>query len=495
MKFPIQLNKYLKAAGTAAGLLAILLAGPLSVSAQTPTTDGAFYCTGDDVNYNPYAVAATGQLYTKVIGGFAYAAMVTDPNINDNVFGLKKWDGKTAVNPAAYQDSAGWVFKSGKTDEVDTEHTFKKLYDSDHNNWRVVCGTKDFDWDQDLVEDTDLDKRPAGLGWKGSEADFFSSPLGNDGTPKGTPGTDWPANLMSMSSTAWNFNQSTWDQSVGGMFDTTAGGGNNALCDDGKNCISPLGMPPLVGPPNGYDLCDTRYNWEWRLVYEIKFPLTDCDGQPISLWVADAHNSPEKNPPDSSEVCTENCDLPVELVSFTAIEDGGDIQLRWSTASETNNAGFAIEHAINNGFYKEIAFVNGAGTSRDLREYSYRVVGVEPGLHTFRLKQVDLDGAFTYFTAVEVAIEVPNAYLLEPAYPNPFNPQATIRFAVKERQPVKLAMYDATGREVRLLYKDVPEPNVMHEVRIDGSNLPSGVYILRLSGEAFIAAQSVTLVK
>jgi hypothetical protein len=491
MKFSIQLNRCLKVAGWALVLLAAALVVPRTASAQ-PTMDGAFYCTNDIVNYNLHATAATGKLYTTVVGGFAYAAMVTDPFINDNVFGPKKWEGDNpAFNFVAYQDSAGWICKDGTgaactgppDEEVNEEHNFKKLHDSDKNVWRVVCGTKDFEWEQDLIQDTDDDNRL--WSWKGGEADHFSNQFGSDGSG-GTAGVDWPANLTSMSSLAWNMNQTTWDMGLALGFDSTKGG------NDGKTYISPVGF---AGGANGYSTCDTRYNWEWRLVYEIKFPLTDCDGAPISLWVADAHNSPEKNDPDSTTVCTEDCDLPVELVSFTATEVNGDIQLLWSTSSETNNAGFAIEHAINRGFWNEIDFVGGAGTSRVLREYSYRVLNVEPGKHTFRLKQVDLDGAFEYSSSVEIAVEVPNAYLLEAAYPNPFNPQTTIRFGVKNRAEVTMAMYDATGRVVRTLYKGVPEPNEMHEVRIDGSGLPSGVYLIRLTGESFLASQTVTLVK
>ena len=58
----------------------------------------------------------------------------------------------------------------------------------------------------------------------------------------------------------------------------------------------------------------------------------------------------------------------------------------------------------------------------------------------------------------EVAAEVPETYVLEGNYPNPFNPQTTIPFSVSEASVVKLVVYDVLGREVRVLVNGVREP-------------------------------------
>ncbi|MEM6337470.1 MAG: hypothetical protein AAF752_12950, partial [Bacteroidota bacterium] len=42
----------------------------------------------------------------------------------------------------------------------------------------------------------------------------------------------------------------------------------------------------------------------------------------------------------------ENGALPVELAAFDAVSDGPDVVLSWQTASETNNAGFAVEQKL-----------------------------------------------------------------------------------------------------------------------------------------------------
>ena len=44
--------------------------------------------------------------------------------------------------------------------------------------------------------------------------------------------------------------------------------------------------------------------------------------------------------------------------------------------------------------------------------------------------------------------DLPATAILEPAYPNPFHPQTTIRYRTKAAQPVHWAVYDLLGREV-----------------------------------------------
>jgi hypothetical protein len=75
----------------------------------------------------------------------------------------------------------------------------------------------------------------------------------------------------------------------------------------------------------------------------------------------------------------------------------------------------------------------------------------------------------------------PNAYALA-AYPSPFADAATIRLTVPERpQPVRVAVYDALGREVAVLAKG-PLPAGAHALRLDGGALPAGVYVVRVEG-------------
>ena len=118
--------------------------------------------------------------------------------------------------------------------------------------------------------------------------------------------------------------------------------------------------------------------------------------------------------------------VPVELTSFTAeASNGKDVELSWTTATETNNQGFQVERMSSAGSFEQIGYVAGFGTTTEPKSYSYLDPKVDAGNYTYRLKQIDFDGTITYSEEVNVEVEIPLVYSLEQNYPNPFNPSTT----------------------------------------------------------------------
>jgi photosystem II stability/assembly factor-like uncharacterized protein len=94
-----------------------------------------------------------------------------------------------------------------------------------------------------------------------------------------------------------------------------------------------------------------------------------------------------------------------------------------------------------------------------------------------------------------VAAQAPEAFALAPAAPNPFASRTTLRFALRAAGPVRLAVYDALGREVAVV-ADGPLEAGLHERVLDGSRLPSGVYVVRMTVQGgFTQARRVTLLR
>ncbi len=187
--------------------------------------------------------------------------------------------------------------------------------------------------------------------------------------------------------------------------------------------------------------------------------------------------------------------LPVELTSFTAIYTGpGEIQLAWDTTSETDNFGFEVQHHTGDRFIN-VGFVPGAGTTLEAQSYAYDVAGIQPGTHLFRLKQLDLDGTFSYAGPVEVEVEVPGIFALEGVYPNPFTTTASFKVWVARSQHVEVSLYDAVGRAVQTLFEGTIDAQQPVNVIIDGRDLPSGLYIYRVAGEIFNESRQVILNK
>ena len=187
--------------------------------------------------------------------------------------------------------------------------------------------------------------------------------------------------------------------------------------------------------------------------------------------------------------------LPVELTSFEAVADAGDVLLQWATASEVNNAGFEVEQETAEDAWTQIGYVDGAGSTVEPQAYSFRVNDLLPGTHRFRLRQVDFDGTFEYSGTVEALVEVPGSHTLTAAYPNPFNPQATFSLAVATDQDVRVTVHDLNGRLVQTLHNGAMRANESQQFRIDGSGLSSGLYFYRVVGLNFTDTKQITLVK
>jgi uncharacterized protein (TIGR03790 family) len=192
--------------------------------------------------------------------------------------------------------------------------------------------------------------------------------------------------------------------------------------------------------------------------------------------------------------------LPIELSTLTVQMRGNSAELKWSTVSETNNYGFEIQRKANgDADYKPIpgAFVPGHGTTLDPHSYSYVDVTMPPGMVSYRLKQIDLDGKFSYHGPVEVTNDQ-NAGAKEASlaqnYPNPFNPITMIRFVLPRQDHVTLKVYNSLGQQVATLVSGVEGPGV-HVATFDGSALASGLYIYQLKTSDFSSTHKMLLVK
>ena len=187
--------------------------------------------------------------------------------------------------------------------------------------------------------------------------------------------------------------------------------------------------------------------------------------------------------------------LPVELVAFDGVVDGMEVRLRWETAGETNNAGFAIEHAVGGDAFARIGFVAGAGTTSDPLAYAFVTPTLAPGRHRFRLRQVDFDGAFSYSATIERTVQTSTPYAISPAFPNPFNPQTQFTVAVQSTQHVRIAVYNVLGARVLDVHDGALSAHEAHRFTIHAAGLPSGMYLVGIEGESFRDWQPVTLMK
>jgi len=186
--------------------------------------------------------------------------------------------------------------------------------------------------------------------------------------------------------------------------------------------------------------------------------------------------------------------IPVELTSFTATANNGNVQLNWSTATETNNQGFEVQRKNGNNEFKKVGFVGGHGTTTETQTYSFIDEKVTEGTYTYRLRQIDFDGSFDYSDEVNVEVTIPLEFALEQNYPNPFNPSTVIKYYIPEKAFVSLFVYNLLGKKVAALVNGIKKAG-RYEVTFNASNLPSGVYIYSLKGGSFNSVKKMILMK
>jgi hypothetical protein len=102
---------------------------------------------------------------------------------------------------------------------------------------------------------------------------------------------------------------------------------------------------------------------------------------------------------------------------------------------------------------------------------------------------------YSKFTSVyERTSEVPREFELKQNYPNPFNPETVIEFSIPIASKVKLAVYNSLGQLVREILDDNLEPG-LYKVKFNASDLPSGVYLYRLTAGGYAFSRKMVLVK
>ncbi|HXX64053.1 MAG TPA: T9SS type A sorting domain-containing protein, partial [Bacteroidota bacterium] len=79
-------------------------------------------------------------------------------------------------------------------------------------------------------------------------------------------------------------------------------------------------------------------------------------------------------------------------------------------------------------------------------------------------------------------------------YPNPFNPSTTIQYALPRRSQVTLSVYNTLGQLVSTLVNEEQQAGY-HEVKFDGSNIASGVYLYRIQAGDFRQVRRMLVVK
>jgi hypothetical protein len=185
-------------------------------------------------------------------------------------------------------------------------------------------------------------------------------------------------------------------------------------------------------------------------------------------------------PADSSE----NLPEPIELV-WNSVNSATSYHVQVSV-----HAGFSFGRIVDDSTYADtVRSVTGVSANR---RYYWRV----------RPRNSSGDGlwsdVWTFvtgpLTAVEEDLVVFPVHRLDQNFPNPFNPSTRIPFAVGSRSMVNITVFDILGRQVAVVVHEVLPPG-SYSRTWDAGNLPSGVYVYRLSAGRHVETRKLLLLR
>lgn len=188
--------------------------------------------------------------------------------------------------------------------------------------------------------------------------------------------------------------------------------------------------------------------------------------------------------------------LPVELTSFTAKSVAGKVYLEWNTATEINNKGFEIERKEDAGNWRVIGYKEGNGTKSDQSKYTFTddITKLNTKVVVYRLKQLDLEGTYSYSTEVSIEALTPSEFLVNQNYPNPFNPVTRIEYGLPFESNVSVRIYDALGQVVSELVNNVQAAGY-YEVNWNAGNASTGTYFYVIKAAPLNGSKDFTSIK
>jgi hypothetical protein len=98
-------------------------------------------------------------------------------------------------------------------------------------------------------------------------------------------------------------------------------------------------------------------------------------------------------------------------------------------------------------------------------------------------------------TGISSTISIPTKLRLEQNYPNPFNPSTKIRFILSTSNNVELKVYNILGNEVATIIDNQYMDEGVHDIRMDATNLSSGIYFYTLKAGRVESTQKMILVR
>jgi len=160
--------------------------------------------------------------------------------------------------------------------------------------------------------------------------------------------------------------------------------------------------------------------------------------------------------------------LPLQLKSFSGNRQNNHNYIQWETANEINTKTCELERSTDGTNYTKVASLQSAGSGNNM--YVYNDPFVSASKVFYRLKIIDLSGAFTYSQIIWIDAVLKSTIKI---YPTQASNVVNIHMGNSNLLNTRALLYDVTGK----LLNNILIQN-MHQ-QVDISRLSQGLYILR----------------
>ena len=168
--------------------------------------------------------------------------------------------------------------------------------------------------------------------------------------------------------------------------------------------------------------------------------------------------------------------LPVQLISFTAELRNGQTALNWKTASELNNKHFVVERSGNGSPFDSIGMVQAAPNNNSTKSYTFTDTKINNGTNFYRLRQVDIDGSYSYSKVVTVKGQKDNGGVK--IFPTMATTHVNVNLTSSASTIIMVSVYDASGKTMIRTNKTLSTG--VNQQSIDIASLAKGAYYLHI---------------
>jgi len=152
--------------------------------------------------------------------------------------------------------------------------------------------------------------------------------------------------------------------------------------------------------------------------------------------------------------------------------------LQWESSEVTNIKEYILEKSVDGRNFTNIYKIE--KYSDEEKSFTYTdVKNSNNKIVYYRVKQINQDGSFAYSAQLKIGQKKKKNFVLDQNFPNPFNPVTKISIQLLEDSEVEVIVYNIVGIEIKKLFKGSLVKG-KHNFEFDGSEFPSGIYLLEV---------------